>query len=133
MHYSIIPVLAVSDVKMAAEWWRDVLGSYIEFMFGEPPQVARVLPDPPWPGRGSIQLARAAKEAAGNGSVYVIVGPGIDGLAERAADSGADVITPLGNRPWGMREIELGDADGNRVRLASPVPLIPSGKDEETS
>ena len=38
-------------------------------------------------------------------------------LADVAA-MGATVVAPLGERPWGVREIELDDGDGNRVRLA---------------
>lgn len=40
-----------------------------------------------------------------------------DAAADRALAAGATVVTPLGLRPWGVREIELADLDGNRIRL----------------
>ncbi|MCB1692351.1 MAG: GNAT family N-acetyltransferase [Pseudomonadales bacterium] len=121
MHYGVLPVLPVRDVRAAAEWWRDVLGFHISFMFGEPPQVARVIPDPPWAGMGGVQLSRAEATQAGHGHVFVMAGPDIDSLAQRAIDAGGQVAVPLGDRPWGMREIELRDPDGNSVRLSRPA------------
>lgn len=50
--------------------------------------------------------------------VYVPVAD-VDALAERAVTAGATVVTPLGDRPWGGREIELTDAAGNRIRLGA--------------
>lgn len=118
-HYSVEPILPVSDVAAAAEWWRAMIGFRIGYVYGSPPSHAGVLTEPCWTGVGGVQLALRSPAESGGGMVFVTVN-GIDELAGRAEAAGAAILTPLGDRPWGMREIELGDPDGNRVRLGSP-------------
>lgn len=119
-HYSVAPILAVGDVAAAVRWWRDVLGFHVDFLYGDPPAHAGMRLDPPWTGGGGVQLTRAPTEA-GRGMVFIFAGPDIDRLASHAVAAGAEVVAPLGERPWGMREIELRDPDGNRVRMAAPA------------
>jgi uncharacterized glyoxalase superfamily protein PhnB len=35
--------------------------------------------------------------------------------------SGAQILEPPKNQPWGSREMLVADLDGNRLRMASPV------------
>lgn len=119
LHLSVEPILAVSDVGRALAWWRDVLGFRVDFAVGEPPTHARLLADPGWTAGPGVQLTLA--DPAGGGRVFITVGRELDELAARAA---GQVVTPLGVRPWGMREVELADDDGNRIRLVAPAGQI---------
>lgn len=117
-HFAAEPILAVTDVAGAVRWWGDVLGFRVGFVYGDPPTHAGVLADPGWTGRGRVQLTQRPPEECGGAMVYVPVAD-VDALAARAVAAGADVVTPLGDRPWGVREIELADPAGNRIRLGA--------------
>lgn len=117
-HFAAEPILAVADVAGGVRWWVDVLGFRVGFVYGEPPTHAGVLADPGWTGRGRVQLTQRPPAECGGAMVYVPVAD-VDALAERAVTAGATVVTPLGDRPWGGREIELTDAAGNRIRLGA--------------
>lgn len=104
-------------VAGALRWWTDVLGFRVGFVYGDPPTHAAVLADV-WVGSARLQLTQRAPGDAGGSSVYVVSGD-VDGLAARAEAAGATVVTPLGKRPWGAREVELADTDGNRIRVGS--------------
>jgi RimJ/RimL family protein N-acetyltransferase/catechol 2,3-dioxygenase-like lactoylglutathione lyase family enzyme len=119
--YSVSPILQVSDVAAAARWWHEALGFHIDFIHGDPPSVAVVTIQPRWTGSDSVQLRLAGTAASDDrGAIYVTAGPGIDALVEQAIASGAEVVTPIADRPWGMREVEFRDPDGNVVRVGAP-------------
>lgn len=116
IHRAAEPILGVRDVAAAMGWWVDVLGFRAGFTFGDPPTHASVLAAPGWTGGPRVQLTQRADPAPT--TVYVVVSD-LDAVAERALAAGATVASPLGVRPWGVRELELVDADGNHVRLGS--------------
>jgi ribosomal-protein-alanine N-acetyltransferase len=117
-HFAAEPILAVPDVAAALRWWVDVVGFRVGFVYGDPPTHAGVLADPGWTSRGRVQLSQRPPAECGGAMVYVTVAD-IDASAARAVAAGASVITPLGDRPWGVREIELADPAGNRIRLGA--------------
>lgn len=117
-HFAAEPILAVPDVSAALRWWVDVVGFRVGFVYGDPPTHAGVLADPGWTGRGRVQLSQRPPAECGAAMVYVTVAV-VDASAARAVAAGASVITPLGDRPWGGREIELADPAGNRIRLGA--------------
>ena len=117
-HYGAEPIVAVSDVAAAVRWWSEVLGFGIDFVYGDPPTHAGVLAGLGWTGGPRVQLSQRPPGEAGGAAVYITVAD-VDALAERAIAAGTTVVTPLGRRPRGAREIELADADGNRIRLGA--------------
>lgn len=119
--HAIEPVLAVSDLTAAVEWWCDLLGFAVALAIGEPPRLVKVVPAPGFAGVPGVQL-RAATEGdlIGTAMLSLVAGPDIEAQAERAVGYGATVLAPFGRRPWGLWEIELADPDGNRIRLVSP-------------
>jgi RimJ/RimL family protein N-acetyltransferase/catechol 2,3-dioxygenase-like lactoylglutathione lyase family enzyme len=114
VHLGAEPILGVRDVEVAVQWWVDVLGFRAGFRYGSPPTHAAVLAGPGWTGGPRVQLTHQVD--APPATVYVGVSD-LDAAAERARSAGATVVTPLGVRPWGVRELELADPDGNRIRL----------------
>lgn len=117
-HYGAEPILAVTDVGAAVRWWVEAIGFRVGFVYGDPPTHAGVLPADAWTGGPRVQLTSRSAADAGGAMVYVTVSD-VDTLAARAIAAGATVVTPLGDRPWGVREIELADPHGNRIRLGS--------------
>ncbi len=114
VHRSAEPILGVRDVAKAVQWWSDVLGFRVGFRYGEPPTHAAVLAGPGWTGGPRVQLTQQSDPTSA--TVYVVV-TDLDAAASRAIGAGAVIVTPLGVRPWGAREIEVADPDGNRIRL----------------
>lgn len=117
-HYGAEPILAVSDVGEAVRWWVDVVGFRVGFVYGDPPTHGGVVPAGAWTGGPRVQLTSRPPLGTGGAMVYVTVSD-VDALAARAEAAGAAIATPLGDRPWGVREIELIDRDGNRIRLGA--------------
>jgi RimJ/RimL family protein N-acetyltransferase/uncharacterized glyoxalase superfamily protein PhnB len=113
-HLGAEPILDARDVAAAVRWWTDVLGFRAGFTSGDPPTHAAVLGGPGWRGAPRVQLTQRAERSPA--TVYVPVSD-LDAVAARAFAAGAIVVTPLGMRPWGVRELELEDLDGNRIRL----------------
>lgn len=116
-HLGVEPILGVRDVAAAVRWWVGALGFRAGFSYGDPPTHAAVLAAPGWTGGPRVQLTRRAEAEIRPSTLYVTVSD-LDAVAERALAAGATVVTPLGLRPWGVRELELADPDGNLVRLA---------------
>jgi ribosomal-protein-alanine N-acetyltransferase len=120
--YGIQPVLAVRDVDRAMVWWTDVLGFRPGFTWGDPPTYGAVRPQPGWLGTPGIDLSRAADGEADAGRSTVIVAVAdVDAVAHRARAAGATVLIPPTDYPWGQRQLELADPDGNRVRVVAPI------------
>jgi RimJ/RimL family protein N-acetyltransferase/uncharacterized glyoxalase superfamily protein PhnB len=118
VHYGVEPILGVTDVGAALAWWSEVLGFRTSFRYGEPPTHAAVLPGRGWTGGARVHLQERPAERTGGSSIYLVSGA-VDAMAAQAVAAGATVVTPLGDRPWGSREIEVADPDGNRIRIGS--------------
>ena len=71
-------------------------------------------------GMWHIFLSEHDGDAPPNGLVYLYA-DGIDAL-HRAWRSAGVAAEPPQNRPWGTRELQVVDPDGNRLRVGSPVP-----------
>ncbi len=71
--------------------------------------------------RGSWHLFLSEHEgdAGPNGLVYLYADD-VDALHEGWRSAGVATEAPR-DRPWGMRELELVDPDGNRLRVGSPA------------
>jgi uncharacterized glyoxalase superfamily protein PhnB len=105
------PVFVVQDVPQSVAHYRDVLGFRVEFTYGEPAIYAGVERD-----RVLIHLQAAGgtKRAPGQGALYVFV-TGVDALYEELEGRGARVGDPPRDYPYGMRDFELVDPDGNQL------------------
>ncbi|HUP86618.1 MAG TPA: GNAT family N-acetyltransferase [Acidimicrobiales bacterium] len=113
-HRGAEPILGVQNVAAAVEWWVDVLGFRRGFVFGDPPTHAAVLAGPGWTGGPRVQLTQQVDPTP---AMVYVVATDLDAAADRALAAGATVVSPLGLRPWGVRELELADPDGHRIRL----------------
>jgi RimJ/RimL family protein N-acetyltransferase/predicted enzyme related to lactoylglutathione lyase len=119
-HYGVEPVLAVTDVARAAGWWAQVLGFRTSFLYGDPPTHGGVATRPGWAGTTGVQLSLRPAGETGRGTVYVAV-PDADAVAARARDAEATILSGPTDLPWGQRQVELADPDGNHVRVAAPI------------
>jgi predicted enzyme related to lactoylglutathione lyase len=103
------PVLAVVDAMKSMEYYRDQLGFRVAFTDGEPVYYAIVERDDV---RIHLMTADAAKRTAGQGSVYVFAHD-VDDLHTEFTGRGARVVGPPRDYPYGMRDFNVRDLDGN--------------------
>lgn len=112
-----MPMLYVSDVRRAADHWKQALG-FQPFLEGEPPFYAEVR-------RGGASLAlrhthrpvwnaraRADEKELWQASIGV---RGVKALYLEYIAAGATVSTPLRREPWGAWAFAVEDPDGNQV------------------
>jgi predicted enzyme related to lactoylglutathione lyase len=108
---SATTVFAVHDVARSVEHYRAVLGSRVEFTYGEPTFYAGV-------ERGGVlvhlQAAGETKRQPGQGSIYVFV-DNVDALYEELSARGARILKPPKNYDYGMRDFDIQDLDGNQL------------------
>lgn len=107
------PILAVNDVKISAEYYRDKLGFTITNVFGAPAYFAIIQRN-----NLSMMFAKAPKDkivpnwkiVEKTSNVYFWVN-NIDELYEEFINNGADIDYELYTTPYGIREFGINDPD----------------------
>jgi uncharacterized glyoxalase superfamily protein PhnB len=104
-------VFVVQDVLRSVEHYRDVLGFSTVFTYGEPTFYAGVARD------GitiHLQAASATRRQVGQGGLNVFVSD-VDALYEELKSRGARTLNELKDYPYGMRDFDVTDPDGNHL------------------
>lgn len=122
----LIPILNVRDVPAAIAYYRDKLGFRLDWEWGDPPGFACI-------DRGSARIFLCQGAQGGPGMWLCIDVEDVDALHREYQASGAIIRQPPTNFPWGMREMNVEDLDGHRLRMggeatgaADGVPLMES-------
>lgn len=122
----LIPILNVRDVPAAIAYYRDKLGFRLDWAWGDPPGFASI-------DRGSARIFLCQGAQGGPGMWLCIDVEDVDALHREYQASGAIIRQPPTNFPWGMREMNVEDIDGHRLRMggeatgsADGVPLMES-------
>lgn len=111
------PIFAVRDVEKAVAFYRDVLGGKGEWLWGEPPTFAGVR-------LGEVQLMfnrQPELAAAIEGHEHYLFAEDVDALHAQHAAADAPIVSPIENKPWGIREYTVRDPDGYHLRFAGPA------------
>lgn len=110
-------VFQVAKIRKAVAFYRDVLGFGEEFLYGDPPFYAGVKRD-----RAIFHLNASKENEArrGMGSAYVFCDE-VDDYYEEVRLKGAEVTSPLNSYPYGMRDFQIADPDGNLVTFGCPI------------
>ena len=104
-------VFTVRNLAASVAHYRDVLGFDVTFQYGDPPFYACLCRD-----EVSLHL-RAARDpqwVPGNGAICVFVSD-VDALHGELAARGAHVVKPPQDYPYGMRDFDITDLDGNQL------------------
>lgn len=111
-------VIAVRDLERSADYYRSVLGFEI-----------REIGDPGWRFfvkdrcvimAGECPDAMAAHELGDHSYFAYLEVEDIDAWHAQVTANGADIIKPLRDEPWGMREFGLRTIDGHRIMFGMP-------------
>ncbi|MCW5940739.1 MAG: VOC family protein [Fimbriimonadaceae bacterium] len=99
------PGLAVADLAVAVAFYTSKLGFRLEFTWGEPPTMAGVT-------LGSTSVHLFEGPPPGGARVFFVVGDA-DELFEFQRANGVEILEPLGDRDYEMRDYRVRDLDGN--------------------
>jgi uncharacterized glyoxalase superfamily protein PhnB len=120
MHH---PELVVRDVLAAATFYEEKLGFERGFTWGDPVRMAGMNL-----GGVSVRLRQGTPGPEGC-AVYFVIGDA-DELHEFQRASGADIVRPLQDQPWGFRDFKVRDLDGNQLMFGHRRPEGPALKIE---
>jgi catechol 2,3-dioxygenase-like lactoylglutathione lyase family enzyme len=107
--------LAVDDVRASVEFYETKLGFQPAFVDGDPPTFAGVK-------LGDVQLFLERGTPGPKGcAVFFVVGDA-DALHRFHRSMGVEVIQPIDDRHYGLRDYTVSDPDGYRLRFGHYVP-----------
>lgn len=113
---TIIPVLRVTDLARAHRFYVESLGFTEPWGWPDPPQYGGVQAK-----AGELAAIHLTVEAESKpGEIYILVDD-VDGLFERVSTTDAEIIFPVGDRPYGMRDFMVADPDGNKISFGSDI------------
>lgn len=104
-------VFTVRDMAASLAYYRDKLGFDVTFQYGEPVFYVCLCRD-----EVSVHL-RAAREpdwVAGHGALCIFV-EDVDAVHAELVGRGARVVKPPQDYPYGMRDFDVADLDGNTL------------------
>lgn len=105
------PVFVVQDVLRSVEHYRDALGFDTEFTYGEPTFYAGVKRDEVIL---HLEAAKESKRKPGQAALYVFV-TDVDALYQELKSRGARTLNEPKTYPYGMRDFDVHDLDGNTL------------------
>ena len=104
-------LFVVQDVLRSVEHYCDILGFHTQFTYGEPTFYAGVERDDLVI---RLQAASETKRQMGQGAVYVFV-TDVDALYQELQSRGARTLNEPKDYPYGMRDFNINDIDGNQL------------------
>lgn len=108
------PIVHVRSLKASQIYYRDALGFKLDWDHGEPPDFAAV-------SRGDSQLFLCEGCEGLPGAWTMIFARDVDRLHDELRHRHALIKQPPTNMPWGMREMQVADPDGNVIRFGTGV------------
>jgi len=109
---SSVPILNVRNVPASIDYYVHKLGFEKEWDWGDPPTFGCV-----WRDQVRIFLCEGGQGAPGTWiSIFV---QNVDALHEDYQRRGAIIRQAPANFPWGVREMNVQDLDGHRLRMGS--------------
>ena len=112
------PILRVSDMDRAVRFYTECLGFERAWGDGGVTELRR--------GEAAVMLAQADQ---GGGKAWLYLGvDDVDALRDEIASTAAAIRNGPSNYPWGARELQVEDPDGNVIRFASEATDEPVGE-----
>lgn len=118
---AVVPILNVSNVAASLAYYVDVLGFEGSWHWGHPPTFGGVRT-----ACGEIQFCQDGQGQRGTWlSVWV---DDVDALYDRLRTAGVDVRQQPTTYEWGVRELNVADPDGHRIRFSMATDRPPDGR-----
>ena len=108
----LTPILRVKNFAASMDYYVHTLGFSKRWDWGEPPAFGCI-------ARGKVEIFLSAGGQGQPGTWMSIFMTDVDALHEEYQKSGAIIRQPPTNMPWGIREMNVQDPDGHRLRMGS--------------
>jgi len=109
---SVSPILSVGDLPQAIAFYREAMGFDLAWSWGTPPDIAAVC-------RDQVEITLTCQPGAkppGASHLYLRTAD-VDACWARAQQAGAQVIVPIADRPYGLRDFRIADPSGNALSI----------------
>lgn len=111
-------IFACSDIPATLTHYKEVLGFENIWSYGDPPSFGGAST-----GGANIMFCLDAELAKGvRGHQHWINVEDADQAFQTHRDNGANIVSPIENKPWDVREYVVEDLNGYRLRFAGPLP-----------
>jgi uncharacterized glyoxalase superfamily protein PhnB len=111
-----VPIVSVDDLAAALDHYQGALGFKRDWTWGEPATLAGLYRD-----RIELQLAQRGKLGPPGTSHVYLRGSGVDALFEELRAAGVEILEPIADRPYGLRDFAVLDPSGNRLDFGAPL------------
>jgi len=108
------PILHVRSLSASQRYYRDALGFQVDWEYGDPPDFGAV-------SRGDSVVFLCQGCQGPPGAWTMMFARDVDRLYEEFVGRHAIVKMPPANMPWGLREMQVADPDGNVMRFGSAI------------
>jgi catechol 2,3-dioxygenase-like lactoylglutathione lyase family enzyme len=105
----LVPNLAVRDVPASQDYYRDVFGAEVKWIWDDTFGSVCL-------GPHEVFLYQSEESRPAICSIFV---DDVDAVHAEMTGRGAEVVEELGLRPWGVREFSVRDPDGNVFRIGT--------------
>jgi catechol 2,3-dioxygenase-like lactoylglutathione lyase family enzyme len=112
---SVNPGFVVPDISQAIEYYTQRLGFKFDFDWGEPPRFAGVR-------LGSVSLHLMKGVETGKGFAYFVV-EDVDELYDYHKSNDVEIVEPIANREYSMRDYHIRDFCGNMLGFGKYVMI----------
>jgi len=101
-----VPELPVEDVERSQQHYRDALGFEIAWLYPGK-EIGAV-------SRGKVAVFFRKRTQPFEPAVHWVFAEDIDATYQELQALGANIVQPLEEMPWGLRQFTVEDLDGNR-------------------
>ena len=101
-----VPELPVEDVERAQEYYRDILGFEIGWLYPGK-EIGSV-------SRGDVVIFFRKTQAPFAPAVHWVFADDVEESYKELKAAGANIVEPLEQTPWRLRQFTVDDLDGNR-------------------
>jgi uncharacterized glyoxalase superfamily protein PhnB len=109
-----VPELPVADVERAQQHYRDALGFQINWLYPDK-GIGAV-------SRGDAGIFLRRKTPPFEPAVNWVFAMEVDATYDELRTLGANIVEPIENKPWGLRQFTVEDLDGNRFYFHHDLP-----------
>lgn len=108
----VTPILRVADVTASIAYYLEKLGFRKCWDWGKPPTFGAVR-------RDAVEIFFCSDAQGQPGTWMSLWVDDVDAMHEEFKASGAMIRQPPTNFPWGVREMNVQDPDGHRIRFST--------------
>lgn len=108
------PEVPVRDLRAAQIYYRDRLGFQIAWTH-EPGRIGAV-------SHGDCAIFLRQTDGPLHPATFWIFAPDVDAACRDLTERGADIVDPLADKPWGMRQFTVRDLHGNLFHIHHDLP-----------